>query len=437
MNWLRKAPVPTRRTIWLLALGVVVAFGWAWKGALILDLGLLLLCILDYTLTLGANQIQAGRNCKNRLSQGISQEIEIILSNMGNLAKKVLVRDQPPMGWDTAPMFKKVIPARSESRIYYRVTPPERGSHTFGGLWLRVEGPLGLMLRPICLEAHEEIKVYPRLRSSGNADLATHRRMARLSGFRQTKWREDGRDFDALREYVEGDDPRKIHWKATARLDRPIVQEFQPEKNQIVMILLDTGRLMGAVSAGKTKLDHALEALGTLVHAVLSGGDQAGILAFSDRVISFVPPKRTPEQLQAILEATLHLRPLPVETRYEQAILRLRSKVRRRSLVVIFTDLMDEVSSEELMVAVTLLSPRHLPLCVAIRDSEWDDLMSGPPTGTQQVYERVALHETLRQRAKGLRSLVQKGALAMDLPPSRLSVATLERYMYVKKRGLL
>jgi uncharacterized protein (DUF58 family) len=154
-------------------------------------------------------------------------------------------------------------------------------------------------------------------------------------------------------------------------------------------------------------------------------------------VVAFVPPKRSPQHLQMILEGAATIRPTLVESQYEQALLWLRSRIRRRSLVVIFTDLLDEVASECLLSAMTLLKPRHLPLCVAIRETEWDDLLKLEPSGVQEVYERAVLQEILRLRRKGLRSLIQKGALAMDLPAANLSIETLKRYMDVKRRGLL
>jgi uncharacterized protein (DUF58 family) len=307
----------------------------------------------------------------------------------------------------------------------------------FGDLDLRVEGPLRLIQRPIPVAASEEIRVLPCLQTLRYPDLIAYRRRARHWGLRQIKWREKGREFESLRDYMEGDDPRHIHWKASARLDRPIVQEYQPEKNQIVMIAVDAGRLMGAVSEGKKKLDHALEASAHLAHAALAGGDQVGFLAFSDRILLFIPPKKTRGQLQVILEGTVSLRTAMVEPRYEEAFLWFRSQVRRRSLVVIFTDLMDELASDNLLEAVALLRPRHLPLCMAIRDSEWDDLMSRPPTNTAGVYERSVLQETIRQRRKAIGKLQQKGAIAMDLPPSQLSSNAMERYLDVKRRGLL
>ena len=433
----QRLPFPTTLTLCLLALGIGVAALLGWKVLLTLDFIILLLCCLDYSKTLKDGTIEAERVCPQHFSSSIEHDIEIVLRNTGPANRKVQVRDQTPKEWEPAPVLKGLVPGRSSLSLDYRLTPFQRGEYGFGDLFLRVEGPLGLMLKPVRLEAAREVRVYPRLQPLRCADLATYRRVAHKWGLRPTKWRGEGREFESLREYVEGDDPRKIHWKATARLDRPIVQEYQAEKNQIVMILLDVGRLMSAESEGRTKLDHALEAAVHLAHTAISGGDQAGILAFADRVISFIPPRGTPEQLQLILEGTVSLRPAMVEPQYEQALLWLRSQVRRRSLVVIYTDLLDEVASENLLAAVSLLRPLHLPLCVAIRESEWDELLAHPPTKVEGVYERAVLQELLRQRSKALGGLVQKGALAMDLPPSKLSIGTMERYLEVKRRGLL
>lgn len=434
---IEKAPLPASGALWAAAAGIVIAFVLHWKGMILWDLGIFLLCCIDYGLSFRGKEIEAKRRSPRHLLRKAAQGIEIVLSNWADLPKNIKVRDQTPSGWEAAPVLASMVPARSEVVLRYPVTPPERGVYGFGDLDARVEGPLRLIQRPLRVPAAEEIRVLPCLQTLRYADLIAYRRRARHWGLRQIKWREKGRDFESLREYMEGDDPRHIHWKASARLDRPIVQEFQPEKNQIVMIAVDAGRLMGAVSEGKKKLDHALEASAQLAHAALAGGDQVGFLAFSDQILLFIPPKKTHGQLQVILEGTVSLHSTMVEPRYEEAFLWFRSQVRRRSLVVIFTDLMDELASDNLLDAVALLRPRHLPLCMAIRDSEWDDLMSRPPTNATDVYERSVLQETIRQRRKAIGKLQQQGAIAMDLPPSRLSSNAMEHYLDVKRRGLL
>jgi uncharacterized protein (DUF58 family) len=430
-------PIPTNLTLCFLVIGIAVAALLNWKVVLGLDIGILVLSVVDYTLTFKGGNIQGERVCPRHFSVSTENSVAILLRNTLPSSRRVRARDQTPPEWAAAPVLKAVIPGRSSLKLDYPIDPPERGKYDFGDLFIRVEGPLGLISRPMKVSAPEEVRVYPSLQPLRCADLATYRRVAHQWGLRTTRWRGEGREFESLREYVEGDDPRKIHWKATARFDRPIVHQYQTEKNQIVMILLDVGRLMSAVSEGKTKLDYALEAALHLAHNALMGGDQAGILAFADRVISFIPPKKTVEQMQSILEATLPLRPILVEPQYEEAILWVRSRVRRRSLVVIYTDLLDELASENLLSAVSLLRPLHLPLCVAIRESEWDTLLSDPPATVQGVYERAVMQELLHRRSKALGGLVQKGALAMDLPPSKLSIGTMERYLEVKRRGLL
>ena len=443
MSWTRlghlikRAPLPAAGALWAAASGLVVAFVWNWKGMLFWDLGILILCCLDYGLSIKGRQIQAQRRSPRHLLQGAPQNIELVLSNWSELPKNITVRDQTPLEWEAAPVLNSRVPARSEAVVRYSITPPERGVYRFGDLDLRFEGPLRLIQRPIPVPASEEIRVLPCLQTLRYADLIAYRRRARHWGLRRIKWREKGREYESLREYMEGDDPRHIHWKTSARLDRPIVQEYQPEKNQIVMIAVDAGRLMGAVSEGKKKLDHALEATAHLAHAALAGGDQVGFLAFADQVLLFIPPKKTHGQLQVILEGTVSLRAALVEPRYEEAFLWFRSQVRRRSLVVIFTDLMDELASDNLLEAVALLRPRHLPLCMAIRDAEWDDLMNRPPANAMDVYERSVLQETIRQRRKAIGKLQQKGAIAIDLPPKLLSSNAMEHYLDVKRRGLL
>jgi len=436
-RWVEDLPLPTTRTILLAAFGVAMAGVWGLEGALALDLCLLFLCGADYELALRGGSVQGVRHCPDRLAQSMPVEVDLLLRNPGSGARRVQVRDRTPEGWENAPIILAIIPPRSERTLSYRLTPPRRGTHLFGDIWLRVEGPLGLMFRPVRLAASREIHVYPPLRPHRFEGLATYRRVAAHWGLRPSPWRQEGREFESLRDYVEGDDPRKIDWKATARLDRPIVQQHQAERNQIVMILLDAGRLMAAVSEGKSKLDHALEAAVHLAHAALAAGDRVGILAFAEGVRSFVAPRRGRDQLQRMLDVILGLEAALVEPQYEQAVLWLKARVTRRSLVVIFTDLLDEVASEALLGAVGLLRPRHLPLCVTLREAEWSEVMSSPPDLVSGVYERAVLQSLLRQRSKALGSIVQRGGLVLDLTTSELSIGTLRRYLEVKRRGLL
>jgi uncharacterized protein (DUF58 family) len=430
-------PIPTVRTLLLLGLGVAVAWAWGTVPAVVLDLGVMVICGLDFGMGSRTARIGACRDCPRRLFQGVPQDVKVHLSNGHSRQIWVRVRDQTPLGWDAAPVLRGTIGARSNLGLHYRVVPSVRGGFVFGDIWLRVTGPLGLVFRQVRIPASQEIQVFPRIRPVSYANLATYRRAVRNWGNRPTRLSREGREFESLREYVQGDDPRRIHWKAAARLDRPISQEYQTERNQIVMILLDAGRLMTAVSQGRSKLDHALEATVQLAQAALSTGDQVGVMAFAHEVLAYIPPNRGRDQLQRILDGVVSLRPQMIEPHYEGAILWLSARVRRRSLVVIFTDLLDEVASESLLEAVGLLRPRHLPLCVAIGEVEWDEILGQAPSKIQDVYDRAVLQGVRRQRRKALAHLHRRGALGVDLPCTLLGSGTLQRYMEVKRRGLL
>ncbi|PKN62138.1 MAG: hypothetical protein CVU57_25655 [Deltaproteobacteria bacterium HGW-Deltaproteobacteria-15] len=430
-------PIPTRFAVLLVGAGIGVAFVLGWRAALFYDLVILSACLFDSLAAPGKQDLVARRMFPAFCSQGVAQEFELVISNKGARPRRLRVRDQTPVGWPPAPILNSIVPARSSLHLRYSATPPERGVFTFSDIHLRVEGPLGLAARSSISPAVQELKVFPRLAPMHYPDLASYRRTSIHIGTRRSKWHGEGREFDSLREYVEGDDPRKIHWKATARLDRPVVQEFQPERNQVVMIVVDSGRLMCAMTEGRTKMDYVMDSAVQLAHAALKGGDQPGILAFAERVLCFVPPRRTPGQLQRLLEETLSLRPRLVEPQYEQAFLQIRARIQKRCLVVIYTDWLDEVASENLLDALALLRPRHLPVCVAVRETEWDRLLARRISSLDNVYERSALVECLRQRKKGLMRLVQKGAIAMDLPASNLARGITEKYLEVKRKGLL
>ncbi len=432
-----RIPVPTTLTVGLAAAGLLIAFFLGWKGTLLFDLSLFLGCWLDLALVYQGGAFFAQRRFPDYISQGTEGEVRIILRNDGHRLCRFQMKDTPPLEWTQAPVLMGTLPAGSSGSFSYPVSPSKRGVFRFGDIHLRVTGPLGLGAREVRFPSSAQVKVFPNLHPFRHPSLFQYRRTGRDWGSLRARWRGEGREFEALRDYMEGDDPRKIHWKASARLDRPIVQEFRPERNQNVLVALDASRLMCTLSEGKSKLDHALEAAARLAHAAMAGGDRPGIFAFANRVLSYVPPKRSADQLNRILERTVSLEPRFVEPQYEEAFLWLQFRLRRRSLIVVFTDLLDEVASENLLEALTLLRVRHLTLCVAVRESEWDRILKQPPSTSYGVYERSVLQQGLRQRKKALGILLRKGSLVTDLAPSELSRGILDRYLDVKRRGLL
>lgn len=208
------------------------------------------------------------------------------------------------------------------------------------------------------------------------------------------------------------------------------------------MLLLDAGRLMTAEIAGLSLFDHALNATLMLAHVAARGGDHVGLLAFADSVRSFAPPAGGPRAAQRIVQAGYDLHPELVETSYPEAFGALATRVRKRALVVIFTQVVDEVAAGELLRQTRGLLPRHLPLCVLFRDGDIDDLLDpardrGGPAQDVDLYIKGAAAELMGYRDRLIRDLKRHGALVLDVATSELTPALINRYLEIKARHLL
>lgn len=251
------------------------------------------------------------------------------------------------------------------------------------------------------------------------------------------RFKGQGREFESLREFVNGDEIHHISWPATARRGKLITREYTVERSQNVMVMLDTGRLMTARIGELTKLDHAINAALSIAYVALAGGDNVGLLTFGRRVRTYLPPSHKRDQLSKVLEALYAIEPGMIEPSYARAFNYLGANCRRRSLVVILTDLVDEEASAELLAYTRLLIPRHLPLIVTIGDSDLRSLVSSAPQTVADVYRQSVAEELLRQREKALRRITHAGGLALDVPVGRLSFELVNKYLEVKERGML
>lgn len=433
-------PVPTSPAVALLAAGLLPAvlsvlspsFGLA---ALALDLAVLALCALDFALAPGPGQIQARRHVEPVLSSGIPNlvqiEVEVSIPVRGEL------RDHPPAEVASSG-HRQRLAARpgTSARLTYRIHPPARGDLSFGDLHLRLVGPLGLCARQVRVGAAQAVKVYPDLTALAKDALALAR-ASDTQGERVLRRPDEGREFESLREYRPGDDHRSIDWKATARKGKTMVRAYQPERDQVVMLLLDCGRHMAGRIAGRRKLDHAVDGALRMAKVCLDEGDLVGVTAFATGVHAFLPPRKGREHLRALTEALYRVEASLEESDYARAIELSFARHHKRSLVVVFTDLLDPDTSAALVRRTRALRPRHLPLVVSLLDEDLAHAASAPPSTVQEAHERQAaarLEDEYRLTAAQLRNA---GALVVRAPAHTLSAAAVNEYLQVKARGLL
>ncbi|MCP4415124.1 MAG: DUF58 domain-containing protein [Chloroflexi bacterium] len=378
------------------------------------------------------------RTHDQKLSLGADNPINITIRNRSNRATTVWLRDEPPDDFTISQrLLSNEIGSRKTWEVTYHVHPFRRGDYQFGNLNLRWQGPMGLVRRQGKLPLSEPVKVYPNLLDVRRYDLLLRRNRLQEIGLRNTRQFGEGTEFERLREYLPDDEYRRIDWKATARRHRPVTVEYQTERSQNVIALLDVGRMMQSPVAQIAKLDYVINAVLLLGYVATGKGDKVGMMSFADTVQHYLSPRQGRGQFYRMLELLYAVEAQPVESNYGKALNYLSYKQRKRSLVVIFTDLASGVSMDGLVKHVSLLARRSLPLVVTISDPSVVQAAQQQPTDSQTTYQRTAASQLLDQRQITLDKLRQQGVLTLDVPANQLSIAVINRYLELKAKTML
>ncbi len=436
-------PVPTGLAVALLAAALVPAalavaspvFGWL---TLALDVAVVAVCVVDFLLAPRASALELRRAVEPILSSGVPNAVRLELEAVGRAPVRGLVRDGVPAGVESQHHEQPfaLTPEAPRAVATYFVTPPSRGDLRFGDVHLRLLGPLGLCARQVRVPAQQDVKVYPDLTALTREALALAQASDAPSE-RTLRTSSEGREFESLREYHSGDDYRTIDWKASARRARTMVRVYEPERNQPVLLLLDCGRHMAGKVDGRRKLDHAVDAALRMAQVSLDEGDLVGVLAFASDVRAFLPPRKGREHLRLITQALYRAEAALEESDYGRAYDFAFARQTRRSLVVLFTDLVDPDASGTLLTRTLALRPRHLPVVASLLDEPLQAAATAVPETTQDAYARQAaarLEDEYRRTAVTLRDA---GALVVRAPARGFSAAAINTYLHVKARGLL
>ncbi|RMG16189.1 MAG: DUF58 domain-containing protein [Deltaproteobacteria bacterium] len=430
--------VPRGRLAWLLAapallLLVAPVDGGVTAAALAIDASLLLAAFVDAAIAARA-RIEATRAVPPHLSVGVPNRISLRLLNRGPRTVRIEVLDQPPPSFEGSAHLHSVrIPPFSSMRVEERLVPTARGRYRFGDLCLRVRGPLGLAVAERRLPLCEEVKVYPDLRAVRRLALAGGARTRSELGIHELRREGEGSEFETLREYGPGDAYRDIDWKATARRGEPVVRTQQPERSQIVLIGVDTGRLMAAQSGRLSKLDHAINAALLLAFVALRSGDRVGLVTFSDEVHRYLPPRRGRTQYRRILDALYQIEAARTYVDYRAYARSILALQRRRALVLTFTDLFDETASGELVLQMGRMARRHLPVVITLRDPALDRMVAD----AEDPWRMAVAAELLDERESLRRGLKLAGARVLDPLPDESVVAAVNTYVELKRRQAL
>jgi uncharacterized protein (DUF58 family) len=318
------------------------------------------------------------------------------------------------------------------------IFPNRRGTFALGPTLMLWRSRLGLFRLRASESSDGAAVILPPASIPQRRAGLTHRSLRDELGIKPRPVRGEGREFESLREYVPGDDPRHIDWRASARHARLQVRQYQTERRHTFFVALDTGRLMGAYVDGTSKLDHAINCAAALARASIGYGDRIGLVAFDRQLRLFVRPKSGRSGVGALVDATSSLGPELFEPDYRILVETLARHQKKRSLVVVITDFVESGASSELEAYLAVLARRHCVMLVALRDrmlSEVDE--REPALSRERLYRRLALQDLVAEREAVLARIGRFGAQVLDLDPAQVTAPVLNRYLAIRDAALI
>jgi uncharacterized protein (DUF58 family) len=364
--------------------------------------------------------------------------VTLQISNVSSRAFTAWIRDDLPQEFTADPKeFVLRLTGRSRSTVHYDLIASRRGAYAMQCVHVRVRSLLGFWKRFYKYPAQSMIHVYPDMKQLAEFAILARTNRLSLMGVRRTRKVGTENDFERLRDYTLDDNFKFIDWRASARRNKLTVKDFQTSQSQRLIFLVDCGRLMTNQASGISLLDHSLNAALMLSYVALRQGDSVGMICFSDKVLSFVPPRGGMNQMNQLLHASFDRFPELVESRYDDAFLYLHTHCKKRSLVVLITNVIDEVNSHQIQSYLGNVVGQHLPLGVLLRDHHLFDAADREPRSEEQLFQGAAAAEILSWRHQVLRDLEHTGVLSLDVFPEDMTAPLVNSYLNIKARHLL
>ncbi|MEO1171921.1 MAG: DUF58 domain-containing protein [Myxococcota bacterium] len=379
---------------------------------------------------------QITRSVRSAYALGVEESVTLKVENRSKRSLELMLFDRVPetITAEGLPQRCRVQPNQGATLSYF-VFPTSRGAMVFDGVDVRMRSPVGLWWRQSRVRTVDEIRVYPNFRAVARyALMATHNRTS-LLGIRRRQHRGIGTEFQELRDFQPGDGLRQIDWRATSRVRRLIARDYRDERDQQMVFLVDSGRRMHSRDGVASHLDHALNAVLLLGHVGLAQGDAVGLMSFGGEE-RWLAPAKGQTHLNTMLNTVFDLQTDPVPADVESAVERVLRRIRKRTFIVVVTNLRDE-SDESLGRSLRFASRRHLVLLASLREIALQQTLEAPIRGFEDALRYASTQHFVRERARAHAALAMAGVLHLDVAPQQLAVELVNQYLAVKASGRL
>ncbi|MEP3837112.1 MAG: DUF58 domain-containing protein [Algibacter sp.] len=400
---------------------------------------LILLFIIDFLIVfIGKNKIEAIRNLPDKFSNGDKNQIHIDITNNYPFTIHLEVIDEVPEQFQIRDFkIKEPVSSRKTRSIRYHLKPTERGEYYFGDLNVYASSVLNLVAKRFTFNSGSMVPTYPSFKQLKKFELLNINKNSLVYGLKKIRRLGHSMEFEQIKDYVLGDDLRTINWKATAKKNQLMVNQFQDEKSQPVYSIIDKGRIMKMPFNGLSLLDYAINATLVMSNVVLKKHDKAGMLSFSKRIENVVVAERRSSQMQLISEALYNVKTDFFESDFSRLYGSIKRHITQRSLILMYTNFETLDGLERQLPYLKAISKSHLLVVVFFKNTELNNLINNKAETIEQVYDKVIAEKFAFEKRLIVTELKKYGIYSILTTPENLTIDTINKYLEIKARGLL
>lgn len=407
----------------------------AWYVVLIL----MTFLVLDVLILFFAKKgIEANRTTPEKLSNGDENPINVTIKNFYTFPISVKIIDEIPFQFQVRNFeIKRQLKASSQDEISYFLRPTERGEYSFGNLNIYVSSPLRMISRRFTFDKDQMVPTYPSYIQLRKYDLIAFSNNLFQYGIKKIRRIGHTMEFEQIKEYVNGDDIRTLNWKATAKKNSLMVNQFQDEKSQSVYMVIDKGRVMKMPFNGLSLLDYAINATLVLSNVILKKQDKAGMFAFSKKVENRVFAEKRASQMQKILENLYNIKTDFFESDYSRLYVDIKKNINQRSLIILYTNFETMEGLHRQLAYLKGIAKSHLLVVVFFNNTELNELINKKTETIQDVYDKVIAEKFAFEKRLIVNELKKYGIYSVLTQPENLTLDTINKYLEIKARGIL
>lgn len=427
------------------ALGIVFLFGFSYFIPILFAIAqvcLLLLCVfflVDLAIVfIGKQKIRGQRIVPDKFSNGDQNQIKLSIDNRYPFKAFLTIIDEIPEQFQERNFkIKQSIAPQKIASITYNLRPTERGEYHFGDLNIYASSILGLVAKRFTFDSDAMVPTYPSFKQLRKFELLNINKNSVEYGIKKIRRIGHTMEFEQIKEYVQGDDIRTINWKATAKKNSLMVNQFQDEKSQPVYSIIDRGRVMQMPFEGLSLLDYAINAALVISNVVLKKQDKAGMLSFSKKVENVVVAQRRSSQMRLILEALYNVKTDFFESDFSKLYSEVKRHITHRSLVLLYTNFETLDSLHRQLPYLKAMAKNHLLVVIFFHNTELNSLIDNKAETVQQVYDKVIAEKFAFEKRLIVNELKKYGIYSILTTPENLTIDTINKYLEIKARGLL